>query len=65
MTQATRGEFDAGGKAQLGMAGQLGVCLAVLKEMLDWKIAIEDGEEVLGGYSVSGFVEEDVDEFGG
>ncbi len=47
------------------MAGQLGVCLAVLKEMLDWKIAIEDGEEVLGGYSVSGFVEEDVDEFGG
>lgn len=53
MAEATRGEFDAWGQTELGMAGELGVGLAVMEEVLCGKRALKSSENVLGGNAVA------------
>lgn len=62
VTQAAGRKLDAGGEAELRVAGQLRVGLSVVQEVLDGELAVEDREEVLRGDPVAGFVKENVAE---
>ena len=47
------------------MTRKLGVGFTVVKEVLDGELAVEDAKKILRGHTVSGLVEEDVNEFRG
>lgn len=59
VAEASGGEFDAGEHVAFGVAGDVGEGFTVVEKFFEGDIAIESGEEVLGGDAVAGFIEED------
>lgn len=61
VAETPRREANTWSETQLGVAGKLGLRLAVVKQLLHGKVTVQGGDEVLGCDTVASLVEQNVD----